>query len=234
MTQDNPQVFQGHIYRPANTTQYSQHDVVGIATAVVGITQDTATGYCLVEVAASVIDTVLNDKDFVTIASVVGTTEANGNVQITKISATTFTIPVAFANAYVSGGTITKMLQFDVQATINQGFFLNWLKLSVRSVTVLNAQFAVHIYGEPITAIADNAQYAMLEANKHRGQLLSTFVLATGGTGSDSMMDIQDINRFIKMSSSYKRAFFRIVNTSATGWVPASGDIFSIQIGINS
>lgn len=50
-----------------------------------------------------------SDLDTVTIASVVGTTEANGRWQILLVTASTFDlIGSTFSNAYVSGGTATR------------------------------------------------------------------------------------------------------------------------------
>lgn len=49
---------------------------------------------------------VLQTGDVVTIAGVTGTTEANGTWVITVVDATHFTIPVTFANAWISGGTV--------------------------------------------------------------------------------------------------------------------------------
>lgn len=229
---DNPKILSGTSKRPANTTQYAKNDVVGIDVSVVGVTAHS-NGLCKVEVAASVIDTIINDGDYVTIASIVGTTEANGNFLITKIDATHFTIPITFVNAYTSGGTISKDLQFDLGTVNAAGFFLSWFKLSANSTVVTNAQFAVYLHTEQITSIADNSQATMLAANVLKSHYLGTFVLVGGGTGSDSIMDVQDINRYFKLGSSYKRVFLRLVNTSETGWIPPSGTTFTVIIGIN-
>jgi hypothetical protein len=218
--------------RPADTNAYATNDIVGCNVAVVGVTAQAVTGLCLVEVAAGVIDTTLFNGDYVTLASIVGTTEANVSAFITKVDATHFTIPVTFVNAYTSGGTIAKMLQMDVTDVNNQSGYINWLKLLINSTTVTNAQFDVYMYSTPFAAILDNAQQTLLAANYANGTRIGTVLLSTGGTGSDSAMAIIDniAVPFVTEAAS-KRLYFRVVMTAQTGYIPASGSLIRIVVG---
>jgi len=62
----------------------SKQDTQSYSVSVVGVTKHTD-GNCKVEVASGIIDTVISDGSSVTIASIGGTTEANGSWNITKI-----------------------------------------------------------------------------------------------------------------------------------------------------
>ncbi len=80
--------------------------ITGSAQATTAVSATAALGG-LVEITYSAqTPHVLQTGDVVTIASVTGTTEANGTWVITVVDATHFTIPVTFANAWVSGGTV--------------------------------------------------------------------------------------------------------------------------------
>ena len=227
----NCNIISAEIIRPADTTQYATNDVIGINVAIVGITAHT-NGNCKVEVAAAVLDTILLDQDFVTIAGVVGTTEANGNNIITKVDPTHFTIPVSFQHAWSSAGTIAKMAQMDI-ARVNGGSgYLNWLRLVTNNTTVTNATFDIYMYWNPITGILDNAQHTVLYANAGNGLYLGSITLAAGGTGSDSVRgDIPNLNLLFKCAAGSKRLYFRIVNTTATGYIPASAQKLSLTVG---
>ena len=225
-------VFSCEIIRPADTTQYATSDVIGVNVAIVGITAQAVTGLCLVQVAASVIDTILLDKDYITIASATGTTEANGDYTMTKVDATHFTIPVTFVNAWISGGTIAKMAQVDI-ARVNGGSgYINWLRLVTNNTSTTNAQFDIYVYFSLLSAILDNGQQTVLYANASKGIFLGSFVMSSGGTGSDSVRsDILNVNTLFKCATGSKRLYFRLVNTSATGYTPASAQKFSLTIG---
>lgn len=74
----------------------------------------------------------------VTIASVTGTTEANGTWTVTKVTADTFDLQGStFANAYVSGGTWTKTLNgtFPLTSTASQGYADNTVAIIVYDLT---------------------------------------------------------------------------------------------------
>lgn len=219
--------------RPADTTQYATNDVVGVNFAVVGVTSGPG-GLCKVEVAAGIIDVTIKDGDFVTIASIVGTTEANGDNYATKFDATHFTIPVAFINAYTSGGTIARMPQMEI-ARVNGGSgFINALKLSTNNTTVTNAVFDCYAYETPLSAILDNAQQMVLYANAGKGIFLGTIVMVAGGTGSDGLHGyIANINLLFKCAANSKRIYLRYVNPTATGYIPASGQKFTSSIRVS-
>jgi hypothetical protein len=120
-------------------------------------------------------------------------------------------------------------------ARINGGSgYINWLRLVTNNATVTNAIFDIYAYWTPVSAILDNAQQTILYANATKGILLGTVALAVGGTGSDAVKgDIFNINLLFKCVASSKRLYFRIVNPTATGYIPASAQKFSLTLGFD-
>jgi len=81
----------------------------------------------------------LSTDDYVTIASVGGTTEANGNRKITVVTSTTFDlVGTTYANAYTSGGTWTfESIQSGAVLTtaLTQGYADNAVALYVHDIS---------------------------------------------------------------------------------------------------
>jgi hypothetical protein len=203
------------------------NDVLSCNIAVVGVTIGPG-GLCKVEVAAGIIDVTLKDGDLITIASIVGTTEANGDNFITKFDATHFTTPIPFVHAYTSGGTIARMFQMDLARVAGGTGLLNFLKLKMNSTVTLNCVFDCYMFFTPPSAILDNAQQTCLYTNS--GIFIGTFVAGvggtgSGGTGSDSILAmISNINAVFKVNTGKKKVYFRLVNTTTTGYIPTSGE----------
>lgn len=157
------------ITRPADTTAYTALDVIGVNLAVTGATNATP---IVVTTAAHG----LADGDPVTIASVGGNTNANGNffVKITTVgSSTTFglysdkdlTTAVAGNSAYTSGGTVAKLFRLPNAARVaaGTGYYAKGQLLTDQKTCV--AQVRVHIFHTAVAAILDNSPYLKLYAN---------------------------------------------------------------------
>ena len=230
-------VFSDTMVRPNDTTQYSFLDVIGVNIAVVGVTAHTD-GNCKVEVAASIIDVTIKDADRVTIASVTGTTEANGDYFITKIDTTHFTIPVPFVHAFISGGTIARMFQMDMARVNGGSFLINHAKLKKNSTVTLNVQYDLYLFTTPPSAVLDNAQQPVLYSAT--GTLLGTFIpiaptggTGSGGTGSDSTHAfIPNINLEFQAEPNSKKGYCRLVMAASTGEIPVANTSMTLTIGV--
>lgn len=220
--------------RPNDTTQYSTNDIIGTNVAVVGVTNHAGDNYCLVQVASSVIDTILKDQDYISISSIVGTTEANVSAIMTKIDATHFTIPITFVHAYTSGGSIARYAQLDVVGTNGASGYINWMKIVKNSTTTVNALFDVYAHWDPPVPILDNAQFATLYANATKGCYLGQALFVSGGTGSDSAFAMmQNLNTLFCCLADSKRLYFSLVNVAATGYIPTANEKFTFVLGID-
>lgn len=156
------------ITRPADTTAYAALDVFGVNLAVSNATHATP-------VVITCDTHGLADGDPVTIASVGGTTAANGNMfaKVTGYSGTTFgvysdkalTTPVVGNADYTSGGTVARLFRLPNLARVNGGTG-DILKVQLfTSQKTDTARYKMHIFNAPVTAILDNSPYLKLYAN---------------------------------------------------------------------
>jgi hypothetical protein len=222
--------------RPADTTQYSTNDVFAVNITVSGVTANPGNGLCLVQVPAGVMDTTIKDQDMVTLSSIAGTTEANGDFIATKVDATHFTIPIAFVHAYTSGGSIARMFQMNLARVAGGSGLINFVKLKMNTTVTLNAVFDLYSFDSYPSAILDNVQQTVLYANS--GRWLGTFVAivggtGSGGTGSDSNLAmISSINIIFQAQAGSQKTFFRLVNVSTTGFIPTSAMNMTLLVGV--
>jgi len=104
-------------------------------------------------------------------------------------------------------------------------------KCSKNTATVTNAQFRLYLYNAPITAIADNAQHALLWANRAKRIGYIDFLLATSGTGSDCAEDIQQgLNLEFIPQADTKTIYGILVALAA--YTPGSADQLAVELRI--
>ncbi|MGB8648865.1 MAG: hypothetical protein WCF84_26750 [Anaerolineae bacterium] len=155
--------------RPADTTAYAALDVIGVNLAVSGATNATP-------IVITCATHGLADGDPVTIASVGGNTNANGNyyAKVTGYSTTTFgvysdkalTTPVAGNSNYTSGGTVARLFRMPSLSRVAGG---SGYVVKVRVTTDQKAEVwrpRLHLFHTPVAAILDNSPYLALWANR--------------------------------------------------------------------
>ena len=108
----DPATFIDGPYFPVNGTVVTLVSSAASGAATVTAANGAAVSNCTAAASGNVLvatssDHGLTSGDTVKIASVVGTTEANGTFTVSVISSKTFTIPVTFVHAYASGGALT-------------------------------------------------------------------------------------------------------------------------------
>jgi hypothetical protein len=221
--------------RPANTTAYAIGDAVAPVTST--ITGATNANPSVITTSAA---HGLVTGDRATIAGSVGNTAINGTWQVVVLTATTFSIKteagvaVAGNGAWTSGGTVQKLLRFTevVPAAGGSGSIVA-IRLQVRNGTVTLGTFRVRLYTEPITQIADNAAFTLLDANRDkRAGYVDLDILATDGAGSDAAETVKLLDQPIPFTCAPTRTdlFAQIIALGA--FVPGSGDTFKLEITI--
>jgi hypothetical protein len=227
--------------RPANTTAYTAKDVVNVALTVTGATN-----------ASPIVLTTgthgLADGDPVTVASVGGNTNANGNffAKVTGYSSTTFalysdkalTTPVAGNSAYTSGGTVARLFRLKDIFSDNGGSGLISKVLVRTNLSTCVEQFKIHFYSAPITALVDNSVFTLLFANApaHLGAVTMP-AMTTEGTGSDSAMSMatpgdatSELPLAVRNTDGTKDLYFRIEDLTAG--TPASGQSYYVEVSV--
>lgn len=233
---DSPMIQKNTSFtRPANTTQYAVGDSVAPATST--ITGATNANPSVVTTSAA---HGLATGDRVTIAGSVGNTAINGNFQVVVLTATTFSlkteagVAVAGNGAWTSGGTVQKMLRFaDVVPAAGGSGSIVGIRLQVRNGTVTAGTFRIRFYTEPVTQIADNAAFTLLDANRDkRVGYYDLPILVTDGAGSDSAEVNVTLDQPLPFTCAPTRTdlFASIIALGA--FTPASGDTFKLEVTI--
>lgn len=220
--------------RPTDTTAYAAGDSVAPASkTITGATNaspivitSTAHGYVT--------------GDAITIGSVGGNTNANGNWIVTKIDADTYSIAaldgtVSSGNAsYTSGGTSVKLLRLAnvVRAGGGQGKIIK-TRLIGNTATITNGTFRVYFFNTQISQIADNTAWTLLYANRSKNVgYTASMVLVTEGSGSDAGHS-QDIASVIPFSCGANlRDLFAVIVAEAA-YVPTSGETFYLEVTVD-
>lgn len=150
--------------RPANTTAYTANDAMGILLTVTGATNATP-------IVITTATHGLSTGDRVTVASVGGTTGANGDWAITVVSTTTFSLDTSVGNAaYTSGGTVAKCLQFKNVARSNGGGGLIVGALLIDSgYATTKLQARLMLFHTQPTVQGDNVASAITDAHMLNG-----------------------------------------------------------------
>lgn len=225
--------------RPADTTAYAAKDTVGISLAVTGATNATP-------IVLTTGTHELSDGDPITVASVGGNTNANGNwfAKVTGYSSTTFglyrdralTLPVNGNASYTSGGTVARLLVFEnIGRELNgSGFIVKAILLTDQ--TTNTETFKLHLYSIVPTALLDNAACtAPLYADVagYVGTILFP-AAATEGTGVTAAYSVATPNSATgNLPMQFILAgyddLFGILETP-TGFTPASGQKVTIKL----
>ena len=224
--------------RPANTTAYTAKDVVGV-----NLTVSDATN------ASPIVMTTgthgLADRDYVTIASVGGNTNANGNryAKVTGYSGTTFglysdqalTTPIAGNGAYTSGGTVAVILTFaNIARLASSGGYIIRVTVLEGATAVIDS-FRLHLYNSPPAAILDNAActsplYA--DAGSYVGTI-GVPVLAAEGSGGASYANATSNTGASNLPMAFVTslvAHLYGVLESVSGHTPGSGDTYTVVL----
>lgn len=221
--------------RPANATQYAAGD--SVAPATVAITAATNATPIVVTAAAHG----LANDDRVFIADVVGNTNANGVRKVVVLTANTFALynestgaAISGNAAYVSGGTVQKILRFADVVPVNGGSgSIIGVRLQVRNATVTLGTFRVRFFTRPVDQIADNAAFTLLDANKaFRVGYVDLTILATEGAGSDSSEVQALLAQPLPFTCESDRADLFAQITAIGAFTPASGDTFRLEVNI--
>jgi hypothetical protein len=181
--------------RPANATAYAANDTVGVNLTVGGATNASP-------IVISTNTHSLNDGDPITIASVGGNTNANGNwfAKVTGYSLSTFalytdkalTLPRVGNSNWTSGGTIARLFRLQNIARVAGG---SGYIVKARLTTDQKAetwQCRIHLFNTPVAAILDNSLYTFLWANRqYRVGYIDLPALSTedssGSTGANAL-----------------------------------------------
>lgn len=210
------------ITRPANATAYTVKDVhAAVTLAVTGSAAGTG-GVVRLTVASSA---ALTTGQAVTVASVGGTTEANGNWICTVVDSTHVElIGSVFANAWTSGGTIQPMITLTNAARLVGGSL--WLT-NFRRVTTDLADLVAHrlwFYTVQITQVADNALFTVLAANTgHRAGYVDLPVQAPEGSGSDVTVAQNIADHLHVICAAADRALYVVDEIYSAGYTPTTG-----------
>lgn len=144
----------------------------------------------------------------------------------------------AYAQYDVVCGSTTEpaLLEFaSVAQHEGKGGWIRKIKAYKNSTNITNASFRLHLFNKSITAVADNAQFPRLYANRDKYVGYIDFVFASGGTGSDCAF------AYGTMSSDNMPLSFKTENPenklygvleAQAAYTPASGELFSIQLEI--
>lgn len=172
----------GHVYgkfqpvsfeftRPANTTAYTAHDLVGIDLAVTD-----ASNASPIVITTGAVNHLLNDGDYVTISGVTGNTNANGSyyVKRTGYSATTFALytdkvlatPRAGNAGYINGGDVARLFRLPNFFRVDGGSaLLNKVRMLTDKKDFVDT-FRVFFYSSPVAANLDNVSLPIAYANR--------------------------------------------------------------------
>jgi len=226
------------LIRPANTTVYSAKSAVGINLAVSGATNPASPSPIVITTPAHG----LVDGDPVTIASVGGNTNANGNfyVKVTGFSTTTFALysdkaltqPVIGNATYTSGGTVAKVLRFQkvVRTKSGGGGVIGATLLTDQTSNTEN--FRLHLYSTPPTAILDGGACScplIADAAIYLGSFDFGAAKTEGSSTSAYANAALTNNRVNFQTSSIERDIYGVLETPA-GFTPASGQKFVINL----
>jgi hypothetical protein len=211
--------------RPANTTAYAAGDSVAPASKT--ITDATNASPIVVTATAHGLST----GDPVTVASVGGNTNANGDWVVTVIDDDTFSLDGSTGNsAYTSGGTATRLLKLNdaVSSKFSRGKIIK-TKLFCNLATITNGTFRVYFFNEQITQIADNTAWTLLYANRSKMVGYSgALTLVTEGSGSDGGV-AQDFTVIPFQCAAGSNDLYAVIVAEAA-YTPSSGETFYLEV----
>lgn len=154
--------------------------------------------------------------------------QATPSVLFTRPSNTT---AYAVQDVVSNSTTTPALLQFSNAALTNGG---SGIILSARHLknSTTTASFRLHLYrSNGATPINDNAQFALLFANRSTRIGFIDFSHATGGTGSDCSHALTTFTNLPFICDSATSSLFGILTTT-TGYTPISGEQHFIELAI--
>lgn len=165
---------------------------------VTGVTANPTTGYCLIRTTSTAF---MMDGTYYSLASIVGTTEANGVHQV-SVNADGFTfllVGVPFVHAYTSGGTITGCIVLTVNKNVGIRTNDTILVASVGGATESNGTWT-----NPIVTGSNLIYLPVARANNY----------TSGGTVSFGNAAVSNVTSNITPLTVISSA-----QSAATGWV---------------
>lgn len=156
---------------------------------------------------------------------------------ITTTIAASFTRPAdttAYAALDVVGPAVTAVVTFtDVASDEGASGYITGLRLWTNQSTNV-AQYKVHFYHTAPTAIADNAPFTLLWANRDkRIGSVTLSAAATEGTGSDAAAAADFTIRIPYKAAAGSRDILAMVET-LTAFTPASGQQFYLELAVEN
>ena len=225
------------LVRPANTTAYTAGDGIGVSLTVSGATN-----------AAPIVITCANhglsDGDPVTISSVGGNTNANGNyyAKETGYSITTFalysdfalTVPVAGNGNFTSGGAVARAWRLPNIARVlgGSGFLTKIVALSDNAADT--ATIRAHIFKIPATLPPtiplDNAVWSPAYADmaNYSGYVDLSALFAPGSAPSGAAAYAEWLGQLYAVAASGCKDFLVICQNLAAN-TPVSGSKLSLK-----
>jgi hypothetical protein len=184
----------------------------------------------------------IGDVDVATLPSLAAGTNSIGAVASNSVlSSATVTRPAdttAYAAKDVISTAVGAVIEFTgmARAVGGTGTIVKARLMTNQSTNV--ASYRLHLFHTSPTAIADNAQYAMLDANKDKRIGMIDFpAAATEGTGSDAAASMRPSsdgsypppNLWYKTAGADTKLYGILETISA--FTPASGQTFFIELG---
>ena len=151
-----------------------------------------------------------------------------------SLSTASFTRP-ADTTAYAAQDVVSNsttaptVLTFGNVGRINGGSGLILAARHLKSSTVA-ASYRLHLYRVAPTAINDNAQFALLYANRASRIGFIDFSHLAGGTGSDSTHALATFTNLPFVCDAASASLFGLL-VAAAGYTPTSGEQHFIELG---
>jgi hypothetical protein len=219
--------------RPANTTQYTAGDVIGVSLTV---TAASNTSPIVITTSAA---HGLSDGDYVTVASVGGNTAANVSAKVVALTTTTFQLVGTIGNAaYTSGGTVAQWFRIVPNASRpGTSGMIRTVKVQHSQSTSTNSTFSLLFLQAPTSGsvpvpapILDNVAYAttagLVDGGGFVGKTgtITVDFATTGGTSGQ----LNDVNIPFDLKGSETAVYCTLIAVGA--YTPASAEKFQVDV----
>jgi hypothetical protein len=136
----------------------------------------------------------------------------------------------AYTAGDVVGAAVTANISFGEFAGIASGAVIlmgAWLRIDKNAVPTGMGAFRLHLYNAAPTAIADNAAFNVIAAD--RTKYLGYIDLPTPIDLGDTLWSqVENVNKKVKLASGSKY-LYGVLQTVA-GYTPASGDVLAVGL----
>jgi hypothetical protein len=213
--------------RPANATPYTAQQSINCNLVVTGVSISGTT------VTLTVSGSAIAVGDYITVAGVNsgwGVTGVDGNYQtIAGTNATTikFTAASPAGSPSGSGGTVSKMLAFDVAGVNGGGVVLSEIKVSLPGIAMTGA-VRVYIYIGQVPVLVDQSTFTVLLANGNYRRDYYDIYPVTEGAGSDTCMGTWRGWEVIKCDPADTHLFVRLCSEGAG--TPANAGVVTVRL----